>query len=317
MLVLPGDTPLLRPETVAALVALHRRTEAARHRAHRPAGRPDRLRPDRPRGATTGSHRVVEHGDATADELDHRRGQHLDLLLPPQPAGPGPAPAEPRERPGRVLPDRRGRRCSTTPATGSRALVAGRPDRDPGRQRPGAAGHGRGRAAPAHQRPLVAPGRDHGRPRPHLHRRHRAARPRRHLVPRHDAAGPLRRSGPAPSSAPTPDWSTARSAPGPPWRHTIGRDAEVGEHAVVGPSPCLEPGSAVPSDTRTGAFYTATTDDADDLIAATSGPPPVGTSEREQRRMELVTKKRLYLVSGRRQPPPGRGDRRAPRRRAG
>ncbi len=44
---------------------------------------------------------------------------------------------------------------------------------------------------------------------------------------------------------------------------TIGRDAEVGEHAVVGPFAALEPGSSVPSDTRTGPFYTATTDDAD------------------------------------------------------
>ena len=40
---------------------------------------------------------------------------------------------------------------------------------------------------------------------------------------------------------------------------TVGRDAEVGEHAVVGPFAVLEPGSHVPSSTRTGAFYTATT----------------------------------------------------------
>ena len=40
---------------------------------------------------------------------------------------------------------------------------------------------------------------------------------------------------------------------------TVGRDAEVGEHAVVGPFAVLEPGSHVPSSTRTGPFYTATT----------------------------------------------------------
>ncbi len=38
----------------------------------------------------------------------------------------------------------------------------------------------------------------------------------------------------------------------------IGRDAEVGERAVVGPFAALEPGSSVPADSRTGAFYTAT-----------------------------------------------------------
>jgi len=40
---------------------------------------------------------------------------------------------------------------------------------------------------------------------------------------------------------------------------TVGRDAEVGERATVGPFAVLEPGSHIPSDTRTGAFYTAVT----------------------------------------------------------
>ena len=82
---------------------------------------------------------------------------------------------------------------------------------------------------------------------------------------------------------------------------TIGRDAEVGEHAVVGPFAALEPGSAVPSDTRTGPFYTATTEDAeaDPPPDPASRRRPPSTSEREHGRMELVTKKRLHLVSGR------------------
>jgi len=42
---------------------------------------------------------------------------------------------------------------------------------------------------------------------------------------------------------------------------TSGRDAEVGAGAVVGPFAALEPGSHVPSGTHTGAFYTATADD--------------------------------------------------------
>ena len=39
---------------------------------------------------------------------------------------------------------------------------------------------------------------------------------------------------------------------------SVGRDAEVGEDAVVGPFAVLEPGSMVPSSTRSGPFYTAT-----------------------------------------------------------
>ena len=39
--------------------------------------------------------------------------------------------------------------------------------------------------------------------------------------------------------------------------HTVGRDADVGDGAVVGPFAALEPGSRVPDGARTGAFYTA------------------------------------------------------------
>jgi bifunctional UDP-N-acetylglucosamine pyrophosphorylase/glucosamine-1-phosphate N-acetyltransferase len=68
VLVLPGDTPLLRPATVAALVAEHHRTGAACTvlTAHLPDptgyGRVVRGRDDK-------VVRIVEHADATADEL--------------------------------------------------------------------------------------------------------------------------------------------------------------------------------------------------------------------------------------------------------
>ena len=39
---------------------------------------------------------------------------------------------------------------------------------------------------------------------------------------------------------------------------TVGRDAEVGADAGVGPFAVLEPGSAIPSGAGTGPFYTAT-----------------------------------------------------------
>jgi bifunctional UDP-N-acetylglucosamine pyrophosphorylase/glucosamine-1-phosphate N-acetyltransferase len=41
----------------------------------------------------------------------------------------------------------------------------------------------------------------------------------------------------------------------------VGRDAEVGDDAVVGPFAVLEPGSQIPSGARTGAFYTALADE--------------------------------------------------------
>jgi bifunctional UDP-N-acetylglucosamine pyrophosphorylase/glucosamine-1-phosphate N-acetyltransferase len=41
----------------------------------------------------------------------------------------------------------------------------------------------------------------------------------------------------------------------------VGRDAEVGDDAVVGPFAVLEAGSQIPSGARTGAFYTAVADE--------------------------------------------------------
>ena len=46
---------------------------------------------------------------------------------------------------------------------------------------------------------------------------------------------------------------------------TMGRDAEVGPRCHVGPFAVLEPGAAIPADTRTGAFYTAASDAPDDV----------------------------------------------------
>ena len=156
MLVLPGDTPLLRARD-------HRRAGARTHREPDAActlltagvRRPHRLRPGRAgQGRPGRAHR--RGGRRHRRGAGDRRGQHLDLLLPPQRAGPGPAPAQPRERPGRVLPDRRGRGAPRRRLPGRRRRGRRR-RRDPGRQRPGPAGRGRGRAAPPHQRALAAP----------------------------------------------------------------------------------------------------------------------------------------------------------------
>ena len=53
--------------------------------------------------------RIVEHRDASDEELADRRDQHLDLLLPPLAARAGAAAGHARQRPGRVLPHRRRR----------------------------------------------------------------------------------------------------------------------------------------------------------------------------------------------------------------
>ena len=108
VVVLPGDTPLLRPGTLAALVRAHRAEDDAATLLTAvlddPTGYGRVVR-----GRDDAVARVVEDGDATDEELEVARGQHLDLLLPAQRAGPVAAPAQPGQRPGRVLPDRRGR----------------------------------------------------------------------------------------------------------------------------------------------------------------------------------------------------------------
>ena len=163
VLVLPGDTPLIRPATLAALVLEHRLSGAActllTARMDDPTGygRVVRDKDGRVR-------RIVEHRDADETELRDRRDQHEHLRVPPQPAGAGAAPHHARQRTGRAVRHRRGRRAGRGRAPG-RVAGGRRCRRDAGRQRPGPAGGGRGRAAPPHQRALDARGGGHRRPR--------------------------------------------------------------------------------------------------------------------------------------------------------
>ena len=121
VLVLPGDTPLLRADDDRRA----RRPRTAQPTPRAPCsppvlddptgygrvvrGKDDRVRPHRRAGR--------RHRRRARD----RRDQHVDLLLPPQPARARAAPAQPRERPGRVLPDRRRRGAPRRRLPGRRA----------------------------------------------------------------------------------------------------------------------------------------------------------------------------------------------------
>jgi bifunctional UDP-N-acetylglucosamine pyrophosphorylase/glucosamine-1-phosphate N-acetyltransferase len=48
---------------------------------------------------------------------------------------------------------------------------------------------------------------------------------------------------------------------------TVGRDAEIGDRARVGPFAVLEPGAHIAPDARTGPFYTATSDDTGEPVS--------------------------------------------------
>ena len=88
VVVLPGDTPLLRPATLAALVRHHRAADAAATLLTAGLDRSHRVRRVSCAGGTMLVARVVEHADAARRGAGGRRGQHVHLLLPPQPCWP-------------------------------------------------------------------------------------------------------------------------------------------------------------------------------------------------------------------------------------
>ena len=191
----PRRSPRSPPSTAIADAAATLLT-AARRRPHRATAASC---------ATTRAavDRIVEQADATADELDDRRGEPVDLLLPARPARARAAAAQPRERAGRVLPHRRRRRCCARPATPCSAVEADDPTEAFGVNDRAQLAARRGRAARAHQRPLDA---------------RRASR----MV---DPAAHLHRRRPS-SSRPTCRCSRARSSRGAP---------SIGAGSVIGP----------------------------------------------------------------------------------
>ena len=156
VLVLPGDTPLLRPDTIAGA---RRRAPPRRRRLHDPhrqARRPHRLRPHRAggQGRPHRPHRGAPRRDRR--RARDRRDQHRHLLLPAEPAGAGAAHGAARQRAGRVLPHRR-RGGAGRGRPPRRERRRRRPRRDPRHQRPRPARPRRGRAARAAPTPGGSP----------------------------------------------------------------------------------------------------------------------------------------------------------------
>ena len=193
VVVLPGDTPLLRPATLAALVHQHRVSDNAATlltaELDDPTGYGRVVR-----GRDDSVARVVEHVDASDDELEVREINTSIYCFRRERPGSVAAQAEPGQCPGRALPDRCRRRALRGGSQGG--VRAGRRHHGGGRgQRPGPAGGGRSRAAGQDQREVDAPRRHHVGPRADLYRCRCRDRPRCGHAPRGHPAGVMRRRG--------------------------------------------------------------------------------------------------------------------------
>ena len=190
VIVLPGDTPLLRPATIAALVRQHRGADAAATLLTAEVTDPygyGRV----VRAADGRVHAHCRRGRRRHRRARHQRGQHVDLRVPPRRARTESAPVMPDNVKGEyyltdvigVLFDA-GYKVTTLEAADSME-AAGVNDR-------GGTRGGRGRTARPHQRALDASRRDDARSRAHLRRRVGRTGYRRDLVSGHDPARPHR-----------------------------------------------------------------------------------------------------------------------------
>ena len=242
IVVLPGDTPLLRPPTLAALVRTHRQADAAATvltaRLDDPTGYGRVVRGQDDRVA-----RIVEQADATDEERQIDEINTGDLLLPAQRAGPGPAPAAARTTPRASTTSPTSSRCSHDAGYPVTSLVVADPMEAAGVNDRAQLAVAEAELRRPHQRALDAPGRHHGRPRAHLRRRHASSWP------------PTSPSSPAPSCRAARSWRTgAEIGPDSHLVDCIGRRAgrrrprrsaarpSIGADAVVGPWATLEPG---------------------------------------------------------------------------
>ena len=186
ILVLPGDTPLLRSSTVATLVREHQLSGAACSilTAHSDdATGYGRI----VRGKDDDVVRVVEERDATEEERAITEWNTSIYCFRRSVLAPALRRVTPDNEQGEyyltdvvaVLHDA-GYPIVAVP-TDDDDEAQGVNDRAPART-------GRGRASPAHERPVARPRRHDARPRAHVHRRQRQPRPRRDALPWHAAA---------------------------------------------------------------------------------------------------------------------------------
>ena len=254
----PATRPLLRPTTIAALVDAAPRRRRGVHvltgALADPTGYGRVVRGKDDRVA-----RIVEERDATAEERAIDEINTSIYCFRRSVLAPALRRLQPRERAGRVLPDRRRRGAARRRLPGGRR-GGRRPGEAAGRQRPGPAGRGRGRAAPAHQRRWLQQGVTMVDPDAHLRRRHRASWP------------PTSRSSPARSCRAAPSSAGRRDRPRHPPRRLRGRRRRRASssrpattpRSAPAPSsartPCSSPGASIPAGTVTGPFYTATGD---------------------------------------------------------
>ncbi len=289
VLVLPGDTPLLRPETVAALVATHRDAEAActvlTARLDDPSGYGRVVR-----GKDGRVQRVVEQVDATDEELEIDEINTSIYCFRRSLLAPALRRLSPENAQGEyyltdvveVLHD------GGLPGGGHGGR---RRTRDPGRQRPGAAGRGRGRAPAPHQRAMAAPRGHHARPRAHLHRPTVLLAPDVTLFPGHAAAGSVRGRRRSRDRSRHPP---GRLRGGCPVRWSSTAWAVMPRSATM-PSSVRSPCSSRAAWCRPPPAPARSTLRPPRRSRPSDGPRARGSGIR----MEVVTKKRLHLVSGR------------------
>ena len=187
VLVLPGDTPLLRRATIEALVEQHRASGVActvlTAVVADPTGYGRVVR-----GRDGRVERIVEHDDADDEERAITEINTSIYCFRRSLLAPALRRIDPDNAQGEYyLTDVVEVLADAGHPVG--AVVVRRRARDRRGQRPRAARGGRGRAAAPHQRGVAAGRRHDGRPDDHLRRRHGAPRARRHAVPRGRAPG--------------------------------------------------------------------------------------------------------------------------------
>ncbi len=252
ILVLPGDAPLVRAETIAQVATEHRLADAAATiltaRVPDPHGLGRIVRDKNDR-----IDRIVEHADATPEELEIDEINTSIYCFRRNLLAPALRRLSPENAQGEYyLTDA----IAVLRAAGHKVIAIAAED-------PGEAIMVNDRAELAdaeaelrapHQPAVDARRRDDGRSVAHVHRRVGGDRGRRAPVPGHDPRGPHCPSEPGPSSAPTSTSSTRWSGERVRVENAIVREAEIGDDCTVGPFAYLRPGTRLAARAKVGTY---------------------------------------------------------------